>query len=185
MVLPVVQAAVFVVLMSLADTQPSQRLPRPTPLQEGQVGWDPVFIHAPPPRPFVIAMALNLPAVLLATPLMLVLASASPVLDRIPEWVFVVLLTPFVAYWWFLVGRWIDRRLGWLPDPHPLSTPEARVIYWMLASAALILFAILAFFRDHHGNDSLRYASPWCVFASAVFFRRARRPVSQPPSGVS
>lgn len=178
--LPVIQVALFLVLLAPA-TNPGRlgRLDTPVQqLQEGQIRWDPQFVNGPPPLRFQIAMALNLPAALMATPVILGLAFvAEPVVSQLPEWAAGLLLAPFVAYWWFLVGRWIDRRLGWAPDPHPTQDPAGKLIAQALVVLSLLAFCMSFWYRSPHGDETLRFASPWLLFGSAVFLRRARRPV--------
>lgn len=175
-----IQVAVFLVLFAPdPEVERSGRLRTPVQqLQEGQIGWDPKFVNGPPPLRFQIAAALNLPPLLLATPLLLVLTVVGePLVNHLPEWAAGVLLAPFVAYWWFLVGRWIDRRLGWAPDPHPTQDPAGKLIAQSLAVLSLLTFCVCVWFDNHHGNKTLRLGSPWLLFGSAVFLRRARRPV--------
>lgn len=175
-----IQVVLFFVLFApVPEVEGSGRLDTPVQqLQEGQIGWDPKFFTGPPPLRFRIAMALNFPAALMATPVILGLAFvAEPVVSQLPAWAAGLLLAPFVAYWWFLVGRWIDRRLGWAPDPHPTQDPAGKLIAQSLAVLSLLAFCVCVWFDNHHGNEILRLGSPWLLFGSAVFLRRARRPV--------
>jgi hypothetical protein len=90
-----------------------------------------------PSRGIQLALGANLPAGLAATPFLLL--PGSPPLTS--YWVIGV----FVPFLWLLAGRWIDRRIGWLPPKQikPRSYLKASVFALCSGIAAILSGLIL------------------------------------------
>jgi hypothetical protein len=84
-----------------------------------------------PPKPLTVAqrtfLVLNLPALLLSVPVVMLISSNK-------EFPSLYASLPFVPLVWYFVGRWIDGLMGYLPQPRRI-----RKLRWLL----VLLFALL------------------------------------------
>jgi hypothetical protein len=102
-----------------------------------------------PPRGIQLALGINLPAGLTAIPFLLLLPRSHPLAAY---WVIGV----FVPFLWLLVGRWIDRRIGWLPPKQIKSGSDLKASVFGLCGAIAatlggVFFVGLIFGVFHHG----------------------------------
>jgi hypothetical protein len=161
--------------------------------QEGP-GIPPFGLHPPchEPAAQVIAMCLNSPAVfvgLLIEPTLLHSGLE-------PEASFFFASAPAVLLLWYSIGRWIDRRLGYvgLPKGHRSFPRVLAKVAFGCSVFILFLSAIVlahSVYSHHHRWDDVVVASGfvgWSVFLTAVTwanFRRTHPPLSADPQAQS
>jgi hypothetical protein len=98
------------------------------------------------PAPTQVALAINLPAVLLALPAALLLAFLIDAFSFEAPWLFYVLYGAGVLVFWRYVGVWLDRRRDLLPSaPTPLNPVTAEVVAYIGCGALVIFGLLLAF----------------------------------------
>lgn len=100
-----------------------------------------------------VAIGLNAPAFLVAAALGDALAPNLSEAASAQRLFF--MMAPLLAGLWFLTGRWLDRRLGWLP---PRVRNESRVV--LFPTMALVgAMQLWLFYRIVHGETAM--AAAW------------------------
>jgi len=124
-----------------------------------------------------VAMALNLPAVAIATTSLTLLI---PAVRKMPL-LACLIIAVFVYILWFLIGRWLECQLGGLPQL-PQQVP-GRVTWWLNCIAVLgclLLAGLFVYFwlfpgwRAPHGIEIFSITS-WLAFGALVFGARLIR----------
>ncbi len=134
-VLPVLMTVVHIVLLYFAARQSAGSLPcvgnesayHSAAQQEGRVVWGPMEPKPPVPAE-KIAILLNLPALILGIPLVLVFFQGCNIASLYAA-------MPFVPLVWYCIGWWLDRFLGRIPRTQEVSRT------WREGFA--VLFAVL------------------------------------------
>jgi hypothetical protein len=143
-ILPIVQLALFVALVLVSYEQ--DRLRRAE--RENTNGW---YIEAlGPPFPMEVCVAINAPALLVALAPLVVLDLTGS--DTDSEVALLIVGGISVALFWYVVGLWIDRRLGLVAaPPERLHGSLRRVLGWtvwgiLVCATAVFSYAML--YRD-------------------------------------
>lgn len=130
-----------------------------TPPQRGPVGWDPVSINPMGmPDTSGIVMLLIIPPLL---PAVLIRIALTYLDETFAMMISLVLATVSIPLFWYLVGRWTDKLLGWLPARNNPSKPT-RAIVGLAFFGALIGTGVLLYFALAYGTD-YRSRSSWHV----------------------
>jgi hypothetical protein len=146
--------------------------------QEGP-GTGPFPAPCHEPRALLIVLPLNLPAALVG------LILQDSLLHRSSDaWLFLV-SAPAVVLLWYLVGLWIDRRLGFVALPKGRRFPPifARLAFGL--SVLILIFAAIVVLRSvlsHHRIEEIVVATSiagWSGFLFVVTRLNLRR--SLPP----
>jgi hypothetical protein len=179
-VLPVVQVLLFFWVLVMAHAywtaieaeQEIERLAHPPP--EGRVGWDLRSSWNGKDQIPPLAILLNLPAFLVV-----VLLDGFLPIESLPRPMKIVLLSAAIAALWYLVGLWLDRRLGLASVSRKI--PHRFWRYALLLVLGLLLSAIGLFLfpyprepfnweiTDHPG-----FFLVWLVFAAWVIILQVR-----------
>jgi hypothetical protein len=126
-------------------------------------------IYAPlsdmPPPPLTVAhkaaLVLNLPALFLSIPVVLAFPRSSDA-----ETFFASL--PFVPFVWYVVGKWIDRLLGYIPQPRRLRRKWQK--FFAIISAILMCLGIAAATPvNHHRTPDTYWVATALTLWSGLF----------------
>jgi hypothetical protein len=118
-----------------------------------------------PPTPLTFAqttvLVLNLPALVLSVPTMVMLASRGDV-------PLLLACVPFILFVWYVVGRWVDRLLGVCGQPRMVRRTLSGV--FVVVSTALLVVGILILtpLNQHRTTDMYWLGGAW-VFWSGLF----------------
>jgi hypothetical protein len=96
--------------------------------------WDSTARFHVWPWPLKLAIVINLPAVLVGAISLTLLNGAGL---HLPEWVSYLLLLPFVALFWFLIGAWIDRNMRENANSHLTKRIGVGILFFTLTCAAV------------------------------------------------
>jgi hypothetical protein len=130
---------------------------------EASINWD---MPPMPPRAIQLAYGINLPAVVVAVPILFGTRDELTI-----SWA----IGAFVPLLWFFVGRWFDRRVGWLPLKHIQAGSKIKIAAFYVCSVAcgilaFFLFAELILEGAHHGFFFPLAAAIWLSFGAVCFF---------------
>lgn len=181
-ILPIVQLVLFIALLSVGKAQEDALSARFEAARAGQaktaggaIAWDlRTLSHYYGPVPVVVCESINLPAILVAGALELLFPEM--------KWLSYVGAAIAVAGLWYLLGLWLDRRLGLLPPGTRRPRGSlVRVLAWValiiLGGFSVIVFAFLLLGETHHGWPTLvaRIAlMVWSAFGAMIFGLRIR-----------
>jgi hypothetical protein len=155
-VLPVLLA---LIQLSLSLRQHPTKADSASKSSRETVQWEPLTDL--PPKPLSAdhkaALILNLPALILAAPLTVWLF---PEHDLYLLYVSV----PFVAFLWYAIGRWLDRRCGYVPRRHLLPL----LLHWLLLLGWGVALTSLTPGFQHRTGDT-DWIAACLIFWSCVF----------------
>jgi hypothetical protein len=97
-----------------------------------------------------VVMSLNVPVM---APVSLLTEKIAPTFSV--TWLS-LLLGIFIPIWWYFVGRWFDRRLGWAVRLKPRRTPVRDVL--LITSTVVAALPILLFFQTFFLSAAHRHA---------------------------
>lgn len=162
-ILPIVNLLLYLVLVGVADSDLVRQAElykdvNESRIDQGETGWDPVYIDAPIPMTKVLAESINFPAVLFALPFGALQKGwrAELLVDSIAA----IYLLPL----WYAVGRWLDRRSTAVNSGKVLTLIRKLILF----VAGLTLVGIAGLFMI----GLARYPDAWLhlVLALPVFF---------------
>jgi hypothetical protein len=184
-ILPIVQLALFVALVLVSYEQ--DRLRRAE--WENTNGWNIGALR--PPFPMEVCVAINAPALFVALASLVVLDLTGS--DTDSEVAVLIVGGISVALLWYVVGLWIDRRLGLVAaPPERLHGSLRRVLGWtvwgiLVCATAVFSYAML--YRDampHARSFGISLAG-WIWFLAMVTLLQllrwrvlARQPAGSP-----
>jgi hypothetical protein len=139
--------------------------------QEGEVAWESIE-----PKPLTptqkLATLLNLPALVLAIPITLMLFHGS-------EMGSLYAAVPFVPLVWYCVGRWLDGLLGYIKHSHVVPRCWGRPL--VALSTILLTLSVLAVTpANHHrtcdeywvGTALIVWSGLFLAMCHSIFYRR-------------
>jgi len=178
LLLPTVNLAAFVAIFALTTSPPEDRLWRWT-------AENPFYPLLSIPR--LAAISINAPACIIAT-VIIEIAGVSNL--KFADWL-VPTMCPLIALIWYFAGRWVDRRLKWIPVTPRKGWPAFLYVAAVAVGVLLIADAYSAvyFFRGGitgwHGetpfNAALGYGcTAWLAFCEASLLLCIRRKAAAP-----
>lgn len=165
-ILPISQLALYLALVSfgawqLGGIQPKRLQQVSFQESPGLPDWRPQTNTMP--APWLLAIAINVPAAMLG-------AIFAEMLHIGSNFTALLCSSPFVLLLWQLFGRWLDRQIGYLPFRPPGIA--ARVVSWVgiVFSAVLLAIGILAF-RSHEALNAEVFALAvgWLAWSFILF----------------
>ena len=109
-----------------------------------------------PPAPLTVAqkaaLVLNLPALILSIPVVLAFSRSSNVGSLVAS-------LPFVPLVWYGVGRWVDRLVGYVPQPSQLRRKWSWVFAIISAILVCLGIATLTPINHHRTSDTYWFAA--------------------------
>jgi hypothetical protein len=167
-ILPLGQLALFLILVAIGAHQreqfQKQQRPRLQPVvwQEDHLDWR---AEHPPTMPtaWLIAIAINVPATMLG-------AICAEVFRIGSNFAGLLCSSPFVLLLWLLVGRWLDRQLGFLPSRPPRASTRIACWIGIVVSAVLLGIGVMAF-RSHPAftTEVLSLSLGWMAWSMTLF----------------
>lgn len=118
------------------------------------VGWDPKLMHPQVSNIEGLVMFLIFPPAMLALiPTLFTLG----VSENAAPYVWIGTMVLLVPYFWFLLGRWIDRLVGFLPQT---KTRDRGIGLLFFVAASLLILVVIGALLSPNGNsgDQWRYA---------------------------
>jgi hypothetical protein len=168
-ILPVCFTVLYAVLMLSAWRQEEAARHRPAVESMDDMYMPPYN----PPRAAQWALGLNLPAVVASLPTLWIVSRIAP---HTNDPLVYAIIGFFVPLLWFLVGRWLDRRIGLLP-PRPEKQTSAFAIAGLAALLFLDGFLIFAVMNAevYQGKFTMISMAAWLSFAAFCLYLRIRR----------
>ena len=127
--------------------------------QESAVAWDPIE-----PRPLTpaqkLAILLNLPALVLAIPITLMLFQGS-------ETGSLYAAVPFVPLIWYCVGRWLDGLLGYIGHSNFVRRRRRPLV--ALSTILLTLSVLTVTPANHHRTPDTYWVGTALILWSGLF----------------
>lgn len=165
-ILPIVQLALFVALILVSYEQ--DRLRRVE--SENTIGWD---LEAMGPLfPMEVCLAINAPAVFVAlAPIVVLDLTGSDTVSRVA---LLIVGGISVALLWYVVGLWIDRRLGLVAAPPERLPGTLRGVFgwtiWGILVCATAVFSYAMLYRDAmpHARTFGTALAAWTWFLAVV-----------------
>lgn len=171
-ILPIVQLALFVALVLVSFEQ--DRLRRVE--RENTNGW--YIEELGPPFPMEVCVAINAPALFVALAPLVVLDLTGSATDS--EVAVLIVGGISVALLWYVVGLWIDRRLGLVAaPPKRLPGPFRRVFAWavwaiLVGATAMFSYALYGGAMPHARSSGISLAG-WIWFLAIVYLLQLLR----------
>ena len=150
-----------------------------------QAGWEPEYMWRSPSLAEKLFQGMNLPVIsIMALRQFLPHSRVGTIpitLELAIEGLFAIIMVGAVGLLWFLVGRWLDRRLGWLPTSERSGTKRASFIAGTALALLLVLVVLaIAAVRIEATHFSIALLG-WSLFGCVVLWTYLRRsPVSTP-----
>ena len=145
-----------------------------------QAGWDPEYMWRSPSLAEKLFQVMNLPVISIMS-----LGGLLPrlrvrtmplTLELSIEGLIAVIMVGAVGLLWFLVGRWFDQRLGWLPLPEGSGGKLSRFLAGT-AFALLVTLVVLAILALRVGPIHFSIGLLcWSLFGCVVLWTYLRRP---------
>ena len=144
-----------------------------------QAGWEPEYMWRSPSLAEKLFQGMNLPVILILSSREFLPRSRGrtiPITELAIDGLIAVAMAGAVGLLWFLVGRWFDQRLGWLPLPEGSGGRRSRFMAGT-ALALLVILVVLAILALRVGlNHFLIALLCWSLFGCVVLWTYLRRP---------